>query len=289
MDVRRISIREAKKRIKNDPELSKMLVHSGWKEISLDLNGDGMADVSFSAEKFGRKIDTIAVDLTGNGEYNLFLHDVDGNGIPDTVLLAEDGVDGRKIVKFGSEVELRFIDLGVKVAKLLMAEEFLNNELGISLADLAAFLKMNAAIMLAEFLKRETAEGIEKVYYFLKAAETYFLATMDGKQPRVRPFGTMLLHDGKLYIQTGKGKKVSDQIGENPLVELCACMDGRWLRISGELVEDDDRGVKEELLESMPSLKALYNPDDGKMQMFYFKDATATFSSFTTEPEVISF
>ena len=88
MDVRRISISEAKKRIKNDPELSKMLVHSGWKEISLDLNGDGMADVSFSAEKFGRKIDTIAVDLTGNGEYNLFLHDVDGNGIPDTVLLA---------------------------------------------------------------------------------------------------------------------------------------------------------------------------------------------------------
>ena len=91
MEVKRISIREAKKRIKNDPELSKMLVRSGWKEIALDLDGDGYADVSFSCEKVGRKIDTMAVDLSGNGEYDLYIHDSDGIGIPDTVYLVQEG------------------------------------------------------------------------------------------------------------------------------------------------------------------------------------------------------
>ena len=163
MEVRRISIREAKKRIKNDPELSKMLVRSGWREIALDLDGDGVADVSFSSEKLGRKIDTIAVDLTGNGEYNLYLHDYDGNGIPDTVCWVEDGGE-EEIVAFGGEVELDFINLGVRVANLIVAEEFLNRELGISLADLAAYLKQHAAAMLAELEKRENAEEIGRAH-----------------------------------------------------------------------------------------------------------------------------
>ena len=201
MEVKRVSIREAKKRIKNDPELSKMLVRSGWREIALDLDGDGMADVSFSSDKVGRKIDTIAVDLSGNGEYNLYLHDFDGNGIPDTVCMVEDGSD-EQIVAFGGEVELGFINLGVKIANLLVAEDFMNRELGISLADLAAYLKLHAAAMLTELEKRENAEGIEKVYYFLEDAQTYYLATVEDGKPRVRPFGTLLLNDGKLYIQT---------------------------------------------------------------------------------------
>ena len=205
MEVKKISIREAKKRIKNDPELSKMLVRSGWREIALDLDGDGMADVSFSSEKVGRKIDTIAVDLSGNGEYNLYLHDFDGNGIPDTVCLVEDGEE-EQVVAFGGEVELGFINLGVRVANLLVAEDFMNRELGISLADLAAYLKMHAAAMLVELEKRENAEGIDKVYYFLNDAQTYYLATVDGDKPRVRPFGTALIYDGRLYIQTGKVK-----------------------------------------------------------------------------------
>ena len=201
MEVKKISIREAKKRIKNDPELSKMLVRSGWREIALDLDGDGMADVSFSSEKVGRKIDTIAVDLSGNGEYNLYLHDFDGNGIPDTVCLVEDGGE-EQAVAFGGEVELGFINLGVRIANLLVAEDFMNRELGISLADLAAYLKLHAAAMLVELEKRENAEGIDKVYYFLNDAQTYYLATVDGDKPRVRPFGTILLSDGELYIQT---------------------------------------------------------------------------------------
>ena len=288
MEVKKISIREAKKRIKNDPELSKMLVRSGWREIALDLDGDGMADVSFSSEKVGRKIDTIAVDLSGNGEYNLYLHDFDGNGIPDTVCLVEDGEE-EKVVAFGGEVELGFINLGVRVANLLVAEDFMNRELGISLADLAAYLKLHAAAMLVELEKRENAEGIDKVYYFLNDAQTYYLATVDGDKPRVRPFGTILLYEGKLYIQTGKVKDVSKQIAENPFVEICAYMNGSWIRIAAELVEDDNRDVKVAMLEKMPSLKAMYSADDENTQVFWMKDATATICSFTSEPEVISF
>ena len=290
MEVRRIGIREAKRRIKNDPELSKMLVKSGWNEISLDLDGDGAADVCFASTKLGRKIDTIAIDLSGNGEFNLYIHDLDGNGIPDTVMWAGDeGSEEGSIIAVGGEVELGFINLGVRIANLLDAEDFLNRELGLSLADLAAYLKMHAAAMLVELEKRQAASGIEKVYYFLNDAQTYYLATVDGKQARVRPFGTILLHDGKLYIQTGKAKDVSKQIAQDPFVEICAFMNGTWLRIACELVDEDNHDAKVAMLEKMPSLKAMYSADDDNMQMFWMKDATATFSSFTAEPEVIQF
>lgn len=289
MEVKRISIREAKKRIKNDPELSKMLVRSGWKEIALDLDGDGAADVAFSCEKPGRKIDTMAVDLSGNGEFNLYIHDMDGNGIPDTILWTGDDAEEGSVVAVGGEVELGFINLGVRIANLLVAEDFMNRELGLSLADLAAYLKQHAAVMLLEVEKRQEATGIEKVFYFLNDAGTYYLGTVDGKQARVRPFGTVLLYEGRLYIQTGRGKDVVKQISENPLVEICAFINGTWLRLSGELVADDDHDVKAAMLERMPSLKAMYSADDDSMQMYYFKDANATFSSFTTEPEVVTF
>lgn len=288
MEVKRIGIREAKKRIKNDPELSKMLVRSGWREIALDLDGDGMADVSFSSNKVGRKIDTIAVDLSGSGEFDLYLHDYDGNGIPDTICMVDEE-NGEQVVAFGGEIELGFINLGVRAANLLVAEDFLNRELGLSLSDIASYLKQNAAAMLTELEKRENAQGIEKVYYFLNDAQTYYLATVDETKPRVRPFGTILLYEGKLYIQTGKGKDVSKEIGQNPFVEICAFLNGTWVRIACELVEDDNHDVKVAMLEKMSSLKEMYSADDDNMQMFWLKDATATFSSFTAEPEVISF
>ena len=132
-------------------------------------------------------------------------------------------------------------------------------------------------------------DGIERVYQFLDEVHTYFLATVEGDQPRVRAFGTALLYDGKLYIQTGKVKPVSKQIAANPKVEICAFKGGKWLRIAGEIVNDDNRDVKVAMLDKMPSLKPMYSADDGNMQMLYFKNATATFSSFTEEPEVIQF
>lgn len=132
-------------------------------------------------------------------------------------------------------------------------------------------------------------EGIEKVVQFLDEAQTYYLATVEGDQPRVRPFGTALLWDGKLYIQTGKVKSVSKQLAANPKAEICAFKDGKWLRVAGELVNDEDREVKAAMLEKMPMLKGMYSPDDGNMQVLYFKNATAVFSSFTSAPETIQF
>ncbi len=129
--------------------------------------------------------------------------------------------------------------------------------------------------------------GIEKVYQFLEEAQTYYLATVEGDQPRVRPFGTALLYEGRLYIQTGKVKSASKQIAANPKVEICAFKDGKWLRLAGELVNDDRREVKAAMLDKMPSLKAMYSADDDNTQVLYFKNAVATFSSFTEAPETV--
>ena len=130
---------------------------------------------------------------------------------------------------------------------------------------------------------------MERVCKFLKDAGTYYLATVEGDQPRVRPFGTAHIFEGKLYIQTGKVKAVSRQLAANPKVEICAFMKGKWLRLAGELVEDDRVEAKASLLEAYPSLQKMYAEDDGNTQVWYFKNATSTFCSFTSEPEVITF
>ena len=130
---------------------------------------------------------------------------------------------------------------------------------------------------------------MQKVVDFLKEAGTYYLATVDGDQPRVRPFGTVNVFEGKLYIQTGKVKDVSKQIHANPKVELCAFKDADWVRVSGELVEDDRLEPKQAMLDAYPSLQNMYKTDDGNTEVFYFKNATATFSSFTHAPETVTF
>lgn len=130
---------------------------------------------------------------------------------------------------------------------------------------------------------------MKRVVDFLKSAGTYYLATVDGDRPRVRPFGTVNVFEGKLYIQTGKVKDVSKQIHANPKVEICAFKDGQWLRVAGELVEDDRREARVAMLDAYPDLKNMYSPDDGNTEVFYIKDATATFSSFTAAPETVKF
>lgn len=130
---------------------------------------------------------------------------------------------------------------------------------------------------------------MDRVAKFLKEAEVYYLATVDRDQPRVRPFGTANVFDGKLYIQTGKTKDVAKQIYANPKVELCAFKNGEWLRVAGILVEDDRREARVSMLDAYPDLKKMYDPDDGNTVVFYIKDATATFSSFTKAPEVVTF
>ena len=130
---------------------------------------------------------------------------------------------------------------------------------------------------------------MEKVVKFLKEAGTYYLATVEGDQPRVRPFGTAHVFEGKLYIQTGKVKDVSKQLMANPKAEICAFKNGEWIRIAGELIEDDRVEARQSMLDDYPSLQKMYSADDGNTQVFYFKNATATISSFTHEPEVIKF
>lgn len=131
-------------------------------------------------------------------------------------------------------------------------------------------------------------ENLERVVGFLKAANTYYLATVDGDQPRVRPFGTAHIYEGRLYIQTGKVKDVSKQLLANPKAEICAFMKGEWIRVAGELVEDDRVEARQSMLDAYPSLQKMYAADDGNTQVFYFKNATATISAFTHEPETMS-
>ena len=130
---------------------------------------------------------------------------------------------------------------------------------------------------------------MEKVCEFLKAAGAYYLATVEGDQPRVRPFGTAHIFEGKLYIQTGKAKSVSKQLGANPKAEICAFKDGVWLRVAGELIEDDRTEARKSMLDAYPNLRAMYDENDGNTQVLYFRNATATFSSFGGAPEVIEF
>ena len=130
---------------------------------------------------------------------------------------------------------------------------------------------------------------MEKVVQFLKDAQTYYLATVDGDQPRVRLFGTANVYDGKLYIQTGKVKDVSKQLHKNPKAEICAFKDGVWLRVAGELIEDDSFEARKSMLDAYPELRDMYSEDDGNTEVFYFKNATATFSSFTAAPETVTF
>lgn len=130
---------------------------------------------------------------------------------------------------------------------------------------------------------------MQEVYEFLKSADTYYLATVEGDQPRVRPFGTVDVFEGKLYIQTGKIKNVSKRIQVNPKVEVCAFKDGKWIRVSGKLVRDDRVEAKKHMLDSYPSLQNMYSAEDDNTEVLYFEDAIATISSFTEEPKVIKF
>ena len=130
---------------------------------------------------------------------------------------------------------------------------------------------------------------MERVCQFLKDAGVYYLATVEGDQPRVRPFGTAHIFEGKLYIQTGKVKPVSKQLLANSKAEICAFMDGTWLRVAGELIEDDRREARQAMLDAYPNLQAMYSADDGNTQVLYFKNATAKFESFGGAPREVKF
>ena len=130
---------------------------------------------------------------------------------------------------------------------------------------------------------------MKRVYEFLKKANVYYLATVEGDQPRVRPFGTVNEFEGKLYIQTGKIKPTSRQIAANPKAEICAFCDGAWIRIACELIEDDRFEAKKSMLDAYPHLRGMYDENDGNTQVLWMKNAVATFSAFGKAPETVEF
>ena len=130
---------------------------------------------------------------------------------------------------------------------------------------------------------------MKRVYDFLKKAEVYYLATVEEDQPRVRPFGTINEFEGRLYIQTGKVKPTSRQLSMNQKAELCAFLGGEWIRIACELVEDDRYEAKKSMLDAYPNLRGMYDENDGNTQVFYMKNATATFCAFGKATETVKF
>ncbi len=130
---------------------------------------------------------------------------------------------------------------------------------------------------------------MQEVCEFLKQCSTYYLATTDGDQPRVRPFGTAEIFEGKLYIQTGKVKNVYRQMKENPKIEISGMVGGNWIRLTATAVEDDRVQARQHMLDAYPSLKKMYSADDGNTVVFYLENVTATICSFTEEPKVIQF
>ena len=130
---------------------------------------------------------------------------------------------------------------------------------------------------------------MKRVLEFLKKAGVYYLATVEGDQPRVRPFGTVNEFEGKIYVQTGKVKPTSHQLSKNPKAEICAFCDGEWVRVACELVEDDRFEAKKSMLDAYPNLRGMYDEKDGNTQVLYMKNAVATFSAFGKAPEKVEF
>ena len=130
---------------------------------------------------------------------------------------------------------------------------------------------------------------MNEVYEFLKSAGTYYLATMDGDRPRVRPFGTIDLYNDRLYIQTGKRKDVANQLKANPKIEISAMLEGRWIRLEAEAILDDNIDAQTHMLDNYPTLKAMYAPGDGNTEVYYLRNVTAAICSFAAAPEVYKF
>lgn len=130
---------------------------------------------------------------------------------------------------------------------------------------------------------------MNETYDFLKKCGVFYLATIEGNQPRVRPFGALNIFENKIYIQTGKIKNVSKQMEENNNIEICGFTNGEWIRISAKVVRDDRLEAKVSMLDNNPELKSMYDAEDENTEVLYLTDATATISSFTKEPIIYKF
>ena len=139
--------------------------------------------------------------------------------------------------------------------------------------------------------KEMMQQNMKEVQDYLKECGAFFIATTDGDQPRVRPFGVSEIINDRLYIMTGKVKDVYKQMAANGKFEICALKKSgsEWMRLSGVLVNDETLSVKEEFLNRNESLKSMYKADDDNMAVLYIKDATARFFSFTAPERTVQF
>lgn len=131
---------------------------------------------------------------------------------------------------------------------------------------------------------------MEEIYQFFKENPVFYLATVEGDQPRVRPFGAVAAIKNRLYICTNNKKKVFKQMKTNEKVEICG-MDqkGNWLRVEAKAIADNSIEAKTAMLDENPGLKNMYQPEDDIFEVLYLKDATATFSSFGSQPRTVNF
>ena len=123
---------------------------------------------------------------------------------------------------------------------------------------------------------------------FLKANKVFHLATVDGTQARVRPFGFVMKRDDRLYMCTGKAKDVYKQMVKDPKIEISAMgADNTWLRITGSIAFDHSRETKTQAFEEAPMLLQIYRKgaDDENYVTFYFTEAKAVLYSFTEAPK----
>ena len=130
---------------------------------------------------------------------------------------------------------------------------------------------------------------MKEVLEFLQKAGTFYVATVDGDQPRVRPFGAVCEFEGKLYLVTNNTKDVYKQMLANPKLEISGMADDKWIRLSAEAVRDDRREARKAMLDANEGMRSMYNEDDGKVEVLYLKNATAAICSFTEAPVNYSF
>ncbi|MDD3137885.1 MAG: pyridoxamine 5'-phosphate oxidase family protein [Lachnospiraceae bacterium] len=131
---------------------------------------------------------------------------------------------------------------------------------------------------------------MNEVLDYLKSCGIFYLATVEGDQPHVRPFGAICGFEEKLYLVTNNQKKVYAQMGSIPKIELCGMHKETWIRVQAEAVHDSRREARVAMMEdNKASLSSLYTVDDNLMEVLYLKNATATIYSFTSEPKVITF
>ena len=130
---------------------------------------------------------------------------------------------------------------------------------------------------------------MEEVLNFLRKAGTYYLGTVENESPDIRPFGTINIYDGKMYIQTGKKKNVYKQIKNNPKINICAMCSNEWIRIYATAVEDERVEAEQAMLDAYPNLQGMYKAGDGNNVVFYLENVTAKISAFNKNDREIKF